>query len=137
MQINFSGQRLFHNYLKQEGQRQAQEQRQSLIDRNYSEIYSHELAHKTAGGSYAGGIVIERNADGIPVGGHVSIKMPQLDKNNPQKTIDHANVVIRSAMAPSDPSDQDYKVANQARSIKAQAQAIKNKHQGNKLDIQA
>jgi hypothetical protein len=62
--------------------------------------------------------------------------MPTLDKKNPQKTIDHANVVIKSAMAPSDPSSQDYKVAGQAEQIKMQAQALKTKNQGNKLDIQ-
>ncbi len=115
------------------------QQKQALIDKNYSEIYSHELAHKTAGGNLAGPIVIERNADGIPVGGHVAIKMPALDKNNPQKTINDAETVIRSAMAPSDPSSQDYKVANQARMIKQQAVNFKNNNPnlGKKLDIQA
>ncbi len=115
------------------------QQKQALINKNYNEIYSHELAHKTAGGNLAGSIVIERNSDGIPVGGHVAIKMPTLDKNNPQKTIDDANTVIRSAMAPSDPSSQDYKVANQARIIKQQAVQLKNNNPnpGKKLDIQA
>ena len=63
--------------------------------------------------------------------------MPTLNKKNPQQTIDHANTVIRAAMAPSDPSGQDYKVANQATQIKMQAMALKNKNQGNKLDVQA
>lgn len=114
------------------------QQRQALIDKNYNEIYAHELAHKRAGGSFAGDIVIERNAEGIPVGGHVAIQMPSLDKKNPQKTIDHANTVIASAMAPADPSPQDYKVANQAQGIKQQAMAIKNHNPnlGKKLDIQ-
>jgi len=130
MNITLGQTRLYNNLVNQ--------QRQALIDKNYHEIYNHELAHKRAGGSYAGDIVIEKNADGIPVGGHVAIAMPTLDKNNPQKTIDHANVVIKSAMAPSDPSAQDYKVANQARDIKQQAMAIKNNNPnlGKKLDIQ-
>ena len=116
-----------------------QKQKQALIDKNYNEIYNHELAHKNAGGSFAGDIVIERNAEGIPVGGHVSIQMPVLDKNNPQRTIDHANTVIASAMAPSDPSEQDYKVANQARAIRQQAIEFKNNNPnlGKKLDISA
>lgn len=107
--------------------------KQALIEKNYNKIYAHELAHKNAGGNFAGAIVIERNAEGIPVGGHVSIKMPTLDKKNPKKTIDHANTVIKSAMAPSDPSGQDYKVAAQARTIKntAQEQLNKNKKQLN------
>lgn len=115
------------------------QQRQAMIDKNYNEIYNHELAHQRAGGSFAGNIVIERNADGIPVGGHVAIQMPTLDRTNPQRTIDHANTVIASAMAPADPSAQDYKVAAQARAIKQQAIAFKNSNPkiGNKLDIQA
>ena len=42
-------------------------------------------------------------------------------------------------MAPSDPSEQDYKVANQARAIKQKAIEIKNNNPnlGKKLDIQA
>ncbi len=115
------------------------QRRQEMINQRYNEIYSHELAHKRAGGSFAGDIVIEKNAEGIPVGGHVAIQMPTLDKNNPQRTINHANTVIASAMAPSDPSDQDYKVANQARSIKQQAVTFMNNNPnlGNKLDVQA
>ena len=111
--------------------------KQNLIARNYNHIYNHELAHQRAGGKYAGEIVIERNAEGIPVAGHVQIQMPTLDKKNPQKTIDHANTVIRAAMAPGDPSDQDYKVANKAEQIKMKAIAIKDKKQGNKIDYQA
>ncbi len=110
--------------------------KQELINRNYNHIYAHEMAHKMAGGSFAGSITIERNAEGIPIAGHVPIKMPTLDKSNPQKTIDHANTVIRAAMAPQDPSSQDYKVAAQAEQIKMQALAFKAKYQGNKLDIQ-
>lgn len=120
---------------KQKEQQKAQ--KDALIKKNYDEIYAHELAHKSAGGALAGSIVIERNADGIPFAGHVDIKMPALNPNNPQKTINDANTVIRSAMAPSDPSDQDYRVAAQAQSIKMQAQAVKSQNVGNKLDYSA
>ena len=110
--------------------------KQDLIARNYNHIYAHEMAHKAAGGQFAGAISIERNAEGIPVSGHVPIRMPVLNKSNPQQTIDHASTVIKAAMAPSDPSRQDYKVANQASQIKMQAMKKKKKHQGNRLDIQ-
>lgn len=69
--------------------------------------------------------------------GHVDIKMPSLDKNNPDKTINDANTVIRSAMAPSNPSGQDYKVAHQAQSIKMRAQALKSIGVGNNIDYNA
>lgn len=101
--------------------------RNQLIQKNYREIYAHEAAHKRAGGTLAGSIVIEKNSAGIPIGGHVSIKMPSLNKKNPKHTIEQANTVIKSALAPSDPSGQDYKVAAQARSIKAQAERLQNK----------
>ena len=132
--INF-----FYNFSnpveKQKEQQKAQ--KNALIKKNYDKIYVHELMHKSEGGSLAGSIVIEKNADGIPVAGHVDIKMPSLNPNNPQKTIDDANTVIKSAMAPFDPSEQDYKVASKAKSVKMQAQAIKDKNTGNKLDYKA
>ena len=112
-----------------------QQQRQGLINERYKDIYAHEQAHKTAAGSLGGPIVIERDSYGIPVGGHVDIKMPVLDKENPDKTIKHADTVIKSAMAPSDPSGQDYKVAAEAKHIKAEAIAEKNQTSGHKLDL--
>lgn len=122
-------------------QDQWREQRKSmknaLIKENYNEIYAHEKAHQRAGGSFAGAIVIDRNEEGIPVGGHVDIKMPSVNHENPQKTIDDANTVIRSAMAPDDPSEQDYAVAAKAQSIKMQAQAVKKETDGSELDIVA
>ena len=131
-----AGINLFYNFTNPI-EKQKEQQREALIKKNYDEIYAHEAAHKSAGGSLAGSIVIERNADGIPFAGHVDIKMPSLNPNNPDKTINDANTVIRSAMAPSDPSGQDYNGAAQAESIKMQAQAIKSKGVGNKLDYNA
>lgn len=131
-----AGINLFYNFTNPI-EKQKEQQKNALIKKNYDEIYAHELAHKSAGGSLAGSIVIDRNADGIPFAGHVDIKMPSLNPNNPDKTINDANTVIRSAMAPSDPSDQDYRVAAQAQSIKMQAQAVKDKNVGNKLDYNA
>lgn len=132
-----AGINLFYNFTNpfEKQKEQKQVAKEALIKKNYDEIYAHELAHKVAGGSLAGSIVIERNSEGIPFAGHVDIKMPSLNLKNPQKTIDDANTVIRSAMAPSDPSSQDYRVANEANNIKIKALAIKNKNTGNKLDI--
>ena len=107
-----------------------------LIKNNFEKIYAHEKAHKNAAGALAGAIVIEKNAQGIPVGGHVSIKMPTLNPKNPKRTIEHADTVINSAMAPADPSSQDYKVAAQAKNIKAQAINLQNKQQ-KRLDYYA
>ena len=77
--------------------------KQDLINRNYNKIYAHEMAHKAAGGSFAGAISIERNSQGIPVSGHVPIQMPVLDRNNPQKTIQDASkdvIIVQSNELP-------------------------------------
>ena len=103
------------------------QQRQALIKKNYNEIYAHELAHKNAAGSLGGAIVIEKNSEGIPVSGHVSIKMPRLNKANPLETIKQANIVMRAALAPNNPSAQDLKVAAEARAIKSQAENLQNR----------
>ena len=129
--------RFSNPFLTQQQKEHKKEQKDALIRKNYVEIYAHEKAHKDAGGALAGPIVIEKNEEGIPVGGHVNIKMPSLNPANPQKTLSDADTVIRAAMAPNDPSGQDYAVANQAKGIKMQAQAMKQEGQGNKLDIQA
>lgn len=111
-------------------------QKQNLIKQRYDEIYAHELAHKQAAGSFGGSIVIEKDGNGVPVGGHVAIQMPELNPSDPEKTIQHADTVIRAAMAPSDPSSQDLKVASEARNIKLKAQGMKstNPNVGNKLN---
>lgn len=97
---------------------------QQAIRQRYNEIYAHELAHKNAGGSLAGSIVVEKDANGLPMGGHVAIKMPTLNPQNPEETINQAKTVIKAALAPSDPSVQDYKVASKARAIKAKAESL-------------
>ena len=111
----------------------SQNQKQNVIRSQYNKIYAHELAHKRAGGALAGGIVIENNAQGIPVAGHVSIQMPKLNEENPEQTITDAKTVINSALAPSDPSEQDLKVAGEARNILNQAQRLKSKQKLNYL----
>ena len=112
-----------------------QQYRQSVIQQRYDKIYAHELKHKNAAGSFGGSIVIEKDENGIPIGGHVSIRMPVLDKKNPDKTIKHADTVIKAALAPEDPSEQDYKVAAKARGIKAEAERYKAKSCGQNLDV--
>lgn len=112
------------------------QQKNKIIDQQYKEIYAHEKAHKNAAGSLGGSIVIEKNTNGIPVGGHVDIKMPVLDKENPEKTIQHADTVIKAAMAPNKPSGQDYKVASEAKAIKNKAKNIQNQS-GQRLNLLA
>lgn len=91
----------------------------------YNDVYAHEAAHKSAAGALGGAIVVEKDANGAVTGGHVDIKMPALDTKNPDKTIAQAKQVEKAALAPSDPSGQDYKVAAQAQGILSQAEQAK------------
>ena len=129
---------------QQQGNTQSQanarhEQIRAQKQQRYNEVYQHELAHKQAAGSLGGNIVIEQDADGWVTGGHVNITVPGLDNKNPEKTVEQAETVIRAALAPSDPSGQDYKVAAEAKAVlqAANEQIEQNKIAGSRLDISA
>jgi len=86
---------------------------------------AHEQAHQSAGGHLAGGIVIEYDAHGIAIAGHVPIRLPGLDPNNPERTVSDAQLVIAAAEAPGgDMSSQDSAVSAQGQAILGQAQVL-------------
>ena len=84
----------------------------------------HERAHAAAAGPYGGAPVFrfQRGPDGrtYAVGGEVGIDVRPL--GDPALTIRKMEVVIRAALAPSNPSTQDRMVAAKARQIMAQAE---------------
>lgn len=103
---------------------EEQEQVRELQQRD-QEVRAHEQAHKTAGGPYAGAISYETQTgpDGreYAVSGEVDIDAsPVPDK--PEATIRKMEVVIRAALAPSQPSAQDIQVARTAQQTKLEAQ---------------
>ena len=85
-------------------------------------VKAHEAAHKAAGGSFAGSASYKyvTGPDGkkYAVAGEVPISIKK--GKTPQETIENMEVVKAAALAPSDPSPQDLKVA-------ATAEAIENK----------
>lgn len=89
------------------------------------EVRTHEQAHKTVGGPYAGGIQLEYTTgpDGrrYATAGEVPIDVSPV-RGNPEATITKMEVVKRAALAPQAPSPQDRAVAAQADATKAQAQ---------------
>ena len=120
------------------GQRSQKQEIERLKKDNYSRIYSHEAAHKAAAGSLGGPIAIEYNPQGIPVSGHVSIRIPALNKANPDETISQAKQIKRAALAPgSDLSNADLNVARTADILLSEAQSLKkdSAKRGEKLDI--
>ncbi|WP_409525055.1 putative metalloprotease CJM1_0395 family protein [Nitrincola sp. MINF-07-Sa-05] len=110
-----------NNEQEREERRVAEELTQ--IDR---EVRQHEAAHKAAAGSYAGVVryEFERGPDGqlYAVGGEVSIDTSPVP-DDPEATLEKAEIVLRAALAPADPSPQDLRVAASARTMAAEARA--------------
>lgn len=89
------------------------------------EVKAHEQAHIATGGSYVRGGAsydYQTGPDGkkYAVGGEVSIDTSPV-QGDPQATINKAQVVIKAALAPAEPSGQDKAVAAQARQMMANA----------------
>lgn len=92
------------------------------IDRN---VKAHEAAHQAAGGGLAGAASFSytRGPDNqmYAVAGEVPIRMQQ--GRTPEETIANARQIAAAAMAPADPSPQDYKVAANATKMEFEARA--------------
>ncbi len=88
------------------------------------EVRAHEAAHKSVGGSLAGGMSFsyETGPDGrqYAVGGEVSIDTGA--ERDPQATIAKMRRVVAAALAPAQPSSQDQAIAAAARATMTQAQ---------------
>ena len=76
-------------------------------------VRAHELAHLAVGGPYAGTphYTYVRGPDGklYAVAGEVPIDVSE--ERDPERTVKKMERVIAAALAPADPSPQDYKVA--------------------------
>jgi hypothetical protein len=89
-----------------------------------TEVRAHEAAHLAAAGGIAAGgasFTYERGPDGkmYAVGGEVPISVQ--GGNTPEETIAKMRQVAAAALAPADPSPQDYAVASNARSEEMRA----------------
>jgi len=102
-----------------------QKQLQQLAERD-REVKAHEQAHQTVGGQYAGSMSLtyERGPNGqnYAVAGEVSIDISEV-ANDPESTLDKAEIVRRAALAPAEPSSQDRRVAAQAAQMELEARA--------------
>ncbi|MDR1960330.1 MAG: hypothetical protein LBQ54_15055 [Planctomycetaceae bacterium] len=90
-----------------------------------TEVRAHEAAHLAAAGAYAtsgASYTFETGPDGkkYAVGGEVSIDASPID-GDPEATIQKAQQVQAAALAPAQPSSQDYKVAAKASQMEAEA----------------
>ncbi|MEJ5300242.1 MAG: putative metalloprotease CJM1_0395 family protein [Thermodesulforhabdaceae bacterium] len=109
-------------------ERLTEEERRQLekLKEREREVVAHEQAHISAGGRYVRGgptYQYERGPDGnlYIVGGEVSIDSSPIP-DDPSATIEKMLTVIRAALAPSQPSGQDYQVAAKAQMELSKAQ---------------
>lgn len=108
--------------------KQLTEEEQKQIDKLKArdrEVKTHEQAHIAAGGSYVkdgASYDYQTGPDGkqYAVGGSVNIDTSPV-KGDPEATIAKAQVVIKAALAPAEPSGQDQKVASAARHMMSEA----------------
>ena len=93
-----------------------QKELDQLKDRD-QEVRTHELKHQSVGGQYASAptYTTQTGPDGkeYAVGGEVQISTSE--ESTPEKTIAKMQQVRRAALAPAEPSSQDYSVANEAK----------------------
>ena len=114
---------------KEEGDLSAEElQMVYKLQGRDTEVRAHEAAHQSAGAATGGAsFSYQQGPDGkmYAIGGEVSISFKS--GSTPQETMQNAQAVISAAMAPADPSGQDYAVASSARvmMMKAQQQITK------------
>ena len=101
-----------------------------------AKVRAHEMAHVAAGGGLTGAATYSytKGPDNkmYATAGEVSISTTE--GNTPQETIAKARQIQAAAMAPSDPSPQDYKVAASAMQmeLKARAELVRIKAEENK-----
>lgn len=113
-------------YQKADGTEMTNEEKQQLfrLQQRDQEVRAHEQAHMSAGGQYTtpANFSYETGPDGqqYAIGGEVGIDVSEIP-DNPEATIVKMRIVERAALAPRDPSGQDYAVASQARAKEANA----------------
>ena len=105
------------------GLTQEEEAQVRRLQQRDAEVRAHEQAHAAVGGQYAGApsYDFQTGPDGrqYAVGGSVPIDVSA--ESTPRETILKAQIVQRAALAPAQPSQQDYRVAAEAAQLEIQA----------------
>ena len=109
---NENGEKVDENGLTEAEQREVEK-----LKARDREVRAHEQAHATVGGSVTGPpqYTFTKGPDGkqYAVGGEVSVDSSPV-QGNPEATIRKMELVKRAALAPSNPSSQDRRVAAEA-----------------------
>jgi len=109
---------------QQAGRLTPEEQRQlAELKQRDREVKAHELAHKSVAGIYVtgGSFTYQTGPDGqrYAIGGEVTVDISS--GQTPEETLRKAELIQRAALAPADPSRQDYQVAASAAAMAAEA----------------
>lgn len=101
---------------KDEEAEQAEQKKIAELKARDTEVRMHEQAHAAVGGQYAGSPTYEyeKGPDGnrYAVAGEVQIDVSE--ESEPEDTVRKMQQVKAAALAPAEPSAQDYKVASEA-----------------------
>lgn len=117
---------------QQKQQQQAEQQELRELQARDREVRSHEQAHASVGGSYAGSpsYSYQQGPDGrqYAIGGEVQIDISPVS-GDPQATIQKMQQVKAAALAPAEPSAADRRIAAEAsqRLLQAQAELVAEK----------
>lgn len=111
---------------RQEEQKQQAEKKEiEELKARDQEVRTHEQAHASVGGQYAGApsYDFETGPDGrqYAVGGEVSIDISE--ESTPEETLRKMQQVKAAALAPAEPSPQDLRVASEATQRASEARA--------------
>ena len=111
---------------------EAQKEQVIKLQQRDTHVRAHEAAHMAAGGSVVSGgasYTYQKGPDGkmYAVGGEVPIHVTK--GNTPKETLAIARQLRAAALAPSDPSPQDLKVAASAAMMEAKAMQEINEEQ--------
>ncbi len=116
--VNYTNVKKDINKLTQEEEKIVRELQKTDI-----EVRAHEAAHQAASGGLAGAasFTFKKGPDGrmYAVAGEVPISVEK--GSTPQETLANARKVEAAALAPANPSPQDYGVATKAKSLEIEA----------------
>lgn len=107
---------------KQNELSKAQKQQVEDLQARDTEVRAHETAHQSSGASTgAASFSYQKGPDGrmYAIGGEVGVSFKE--GSTPQESIQNARAVIAAAMAPANPSPQDYSVASSAKIMEMKA----------------
>ncbi|MFN4010909.1 MAG: putative metalloprotease CJM1_0395 family protein [Pannonibacter sp.] len=109
----------------QDGLTEEEEEQVEKLKQRDREVRAHEQAHARVGGPYASApsYTFQQGPDGgrYAIGGEVQIDTSP--ESEPEATVRMMQIVIRAALAPAEPSSQDLRVAQLARSQLQEAQS--------------